>query len=139
MQVKQQQFIAARWFHQAIAWVKEGSPDHAGDAGRTWTAERRRRKRAREPFQAVLTVYGRLLPVQGIDLHEFGAGVLSPMSIEPGTNLFIDLKSKGVVGFAYVRHCTERGKGHFAIGLEFPTELMPRQPGDWNYTRVSAS
>jgi hypothetical protein len=139
MQAKQQQFIAARWFHQAVTWVKEGSPAYAGDTARTWTEQRRVRRRAREPFQAVLMVYGRPVQVRGTDLHELGAGVLSPIGIQPGTNVFIDLKSKGVVGFANVRHCTPRGKDNFAIGLEFPTELMPRQPGQWNYTRVSKS
>ena len=133
-----QQFIAARWFHQAVTWVKEGSPDYIPVANRIWVEERRRRKRMKMSFDAELSVHGRSLAVDGVDLHEYGARVVCHTGIAPGTQVLINLLTKRVVGFAHVRHCTRRGNGTFGIGLQFPAELMPKQPGPWTFTRVES-
>jgi len=136
MQAKQQQFIAARWFHQAVTWVKEGSPDYIPGASDARTQERRRFKRVKMSFDLELKIGSRLIPAQGSDLHDFGAKVICDHGIVPGTMVLIHLVKKRIVGFAYVRHSTQRGNGTFAIGLEFPAPLMPKEPGPWQYSRV---
>jgi hypothetical protein len=125
--------------HQAIEWVKRGSAPitAAGEPARN--EQRRRYERDKRPFEAVLSIASGSLPVQGIDLHKYGAGVISPMPLPPGSVIFIHLKTRGVVGFAHVRHCTQRGRQSFAVGLEFPTELMPKEDGAWSCQRLSAS
>jgi PilZ domain len=139
MKAKQYQSTAARWFHKAVTWVKEGSPDYIPEANRTWAEERRRFRRVKSSFKAELTVDGRAFKAQGTDRHPHGARVVTEIEIVPGKQILIHLVQKRVVGFAYVRYCSRRGDGTFAIGLEFSGELMPKEPGPWNYTRVDTS
>ena len=135
--MKQHQFIATRWFHEAVRWVREGSPTYGIEPARVGGAERRRHMRVKASFNATLSIDNRSLPVKGMDFHRYGAGVLSPIALTPGSVTFIHLIRAGLVGFAQVRHCTQRVKEGFAVGLEFSGELMPKENDAWDYQRIS--
>lgn len=73
-------------------------------------------------FEATLTGPFGTLRVTGVDAHRKGAGVQSPMPLEIGTLVFLKIGSLGLMGFAQVRHCSERDGGYL-LGLRFREAL----------------
>lgn len=125
-----------------VDWVKAGAPPRPNRLP-PGGLQRRRCERIRTSFRAVLLVRQKPVPVQGVDLHEHGAGVISPVELDVGSVVLVKLNSgtpkdpRTMVGFGHVRHCTAAGRRGYAVGFEFPNELMPQEPGGWNYQRVS--
>jgi hypothetical protein len=132
----------SQWVRGVMQWVRSGSAKSADSEAQTTpapailTEERRRHERARKSFTAVLSLERGGLPVEGIDLHDFGAAVVSQILIPPDSVIFIHVRQDHRVGFAHVRHCTLRGKGTYVIGLEFRGGLMAEETGGWRYQRV---
>jgi len=75
--------------------------------------------------------------VRGIDLSRMGAMVRSPEALPPGSVVFVNIRSHGLMGVAHVRHCTPWGRG-FRIGLEFRSPLMRREAGEWQISYRAA-
>jgi hypothetical protein len=61
---------------------------------------------------------------------------MASQPLAPQSGVFFQLKSLGLRGLAQVRHCTERGPGNSAIGVEFPTPPMREEIGPWQFRQV---
>src|ERR1051326_4294032 len=73
------------------------------------------------------------LKVQVNDLHECGAGIRSNKPLAPGSIVFVHFHEFKLMGFAHVRHCSNRGMWSYAIGLEFRSSLMSEELGRWHF------
>lgn len=89
-------------------------------------------------FPASLSVHGGSLAVVGVDIHRYGLGVLSRRPVPVGRLVCFRLGDAGLVGFAYVRHCTASGKAGYRIGLELRDTLVRVETpaGDWKYKQL---
>jgi hypothetical protein len=76
------------------------------------------------------------LPVQGLNVHRRGALVSAKQPLVPGSRVFFHIVSAQHMGFAYVRHCTPKGK-RYGIGLEFSSPLMRLGAGTWHISCAS--
>jgi hypothetical protein len=94
-------------------------------------------ERLRVNYDAALFVRQRPIAVRGLDIHRDGAGVISKEPFSPDSVIFVHMKSFRLRGFAHVRHCTQRDKSSFVIGLEFRSPLMREEAGDWQFHRIS--
>jgi hypothetical protein len=98
--------------------------------------ERRAQTRQKSSFSAILSSPNATIPVDGLNFHERGICVLSHQPLAPTSVIFIHIKGMGLLGFANVRHCTQHGRS-FAIGLEFESEPMREEMGNWHFERIS--
>jgi hypothetical protein len=87
-------------------------------------------------FQARISNESGWMRVRGVNVHAEGALVVASQPLAPMSVVFVHLKSFGLMGFARVRHCTERGLWRYAIGVEFPAPMMREQPGSWQFHQV---
>ena len=71
-----------------------------------------------------------------MDIHQYGVGLISSRPFIPGDVVVIHLKGMMRMGFAYVRHCTQRGSRSYTIGLEFKGEPI-REAGTWCFQNVT--
>ena len=69
-------------------------------------------------------------------MHAEGAMVLASRPLAPQSVVFVRLKSFKLMGFAQVRHCTERGLWGYTIGLAFSSPLMQEELGAWQFQHV---
>ncbi len=74
--------------------------------------------------------------VHGVNITSGGALLLATKPLPPESVVLLQVKSLGLMGFAQVRHCAERGVNSYAIGVGFPSPLM--RMGTWRFHRVSA-
>jgi hypothetical protein len=78
--------------------------------------------------------------VAGIDANRDGAGVQASDPLPKGTLVFLRIGELGLMGFAHVRHCSQRGDG-YRLGLQF-RERLTRERGDdqdWVRQRLAHS
>jgi hypothetical protein len=73
-----------------------------------------------------------------MDLGTLGAGVRTWFRLEPGTIVFVQLKTQKLMGFAFVKHCTPHGFG-FHLGLQFRNPLAFEDQCCWRYRDVCAA
>jgi hypothetical protein len=99
--------------------------------------DRRVSHRSKVRFDARISTEWGWMRVRGANLHPEGALVMASEPLAPQSVVFVRLKSFGLMGFAQVRHCTERGPWGYAIGVEFPTPLMREEPGSWHFHQIS--
>ena len=105
----------ASWFQRFVQWVAEG------EVRRT---ESRAFLRVKAVFDGKIAGPSGTREFCGIDLHHAGVGVKTWRPLQPGTTVFLQLRTFQQMGFAVVRHCTWRGLGGFHVGLKFRTPLM---------------
>ena len=98
--------------------------------------DRRRSYRMKVRFEAKISDKSGWMRARGVNLHHEGALVMVSRPLAPQSVVFVHLKSHGLIGFARVRHCTERGLWRYAIGLEFPAPLMREAAGSWQFHQV---
>src|SRR5262245_37367400 len=82
---------------------------------RTLHPQRRPLKRAKQRFAAEISTSACSEQVRGIDIHQFGIGVISSRPFVPGDLVVVRIKCTMTMGFAYVRHCTKR-RGVYNVG-----------------------
>jgi len=74
----------------------------------------------------------------GVDATRDGAGVHAMEPLAIGTLVFLKISTLGLMGFAYVRHCSQRGNGYL-LGLKFREPLSRDRDyveADWLRQRV---
>ena len=98
--------------------------------------DRRVHHRLKVRFEARISNESGSMRVRGVNMHGDGALVLASQPLAPQSMVFVHLKSLGLRGCARVRHCTARGLGGYAIGMEFPTPMMREQAGSWQVRQV---
>ena len=98
--------------------------------------DRRVHHRVKVRFQARISNESGSMRVRGVNLHADGALLIASQPLAPQSVVFVHLKSLGLMGCARVRHCTGRGLGRYAIGVEFPTPMMREQAGSWQVRQV---
>ncbi len=101
--------------------------------------ERRAHTRLRLRFKALLDSSGQRLQVHGVDLHRAGARVASHQPLPVGALVFFYAQSYGMVAWATVRWCAWNGLSQYHMGLEFRSQLMRTDVGDWQFSYVSSS
>lgn len=111
---------------------------HGFSSGLVEPAEHRRETRLVRTFRATLSVHGGALAVVGVDIHHHGLGVVSRRPVPAGRLVCFRLEDAGLVGFAYVRHCTASGEAGYRIGLELRDTLVRVETpaGDWKYKQL---
>ena len=128
------------WASRVFSILKRGLCAVAG-RGRpeNWQSEqpdRRVHHRVKVRFQARISNESGSMRVRGVNLHADGALLIASQPLAPQSVVFVHLKSLGLMGCARVRHCTGRGLGRYAIGVEFPTPMMREQAGSWQVRQV---
>jgi hypothetical protein len=98
--------------------------------------DRRFNHRLQMHFEAKILRESGWMRVRGVDLHTEGAMFVASRPLAPQSVVFVHLKSLGLMGFAHVRHCTERGLWGYTIGMSFPAPLMKAELGPWQIHRV---
>jgi len=101
--------------------------------------ERRSYPRLKFRFTAVLEVNGQRFQARGTDLHRLGAGISSDLPLPLGALVFLHAKPYGLMGWAEVRWCAERGLSRYQIGLEFRSPLMRAEVGTWQFHYVPST
>ena len=86
--------------------------------------DRRVSHRLEVRFEAKISSRTGWMRVRGVNLHPEGALIIANRPLAPQSIVFVRLKSFGLMGFAQVRYCTERGPWSYAIGVSFPAPLM---------------
>jgi hypothetical protein len=71
-----------------------------------------------------------------MNMHAEGALVMARRPLAPQSVVFMRVEDFGLMGCAHVRHCTGRGLGRYAIGVEFPVPMMREQAGSWQVRQV---
>jgi hypothetical protein len=131
---------ANRWVSRASSLLKRGLwAATGGNRRKNRTLGHRDRRfspRLKVQFEAKISDESGSLEARGVDIHRDGALVLARQPLAPKSVVFVQLKSFGLMGFAQVRHCTERGESNYAIGVEFPAPLMREEVGTWQFQRV---
>jgi len=97
-----------RSLRKLIRWPEEKSGRNA-----------RASERSEVQYEATFYDPAGPLPVRGVDIHEFGAGIRSKKPLTPGSSVFVHLKDFKMVASAEVRHCMSRGPLGYFIGLKF--------------------
>ena len=98
--------------------------------------DRRTEPRLRVHFLARISDESGSRWVRGENLASGGALLLATQPLPPGSVVLFHAKSLGLMGFAQVRHCAERGVNRYAIGVRFPSPLMRDEIGTWEFHRV---
>jgi len=104
-----------------------------------YRADSRRHARLRANFQASLSGSFGTIGVMGSDVNRKGAGVQSHTALPLGSMVFLRITNLGLMGFAYVRHCSRYGQG-YQLGLQF-RERLTREYGardhQWTAQRLA--
>lgn len=111
-----------------------GTPQEMEAAARP----RRRVSRRALKFKAVLCVKDRRMKARGVNFSENGAMVLTNRPLPVKSVVLVYLKSRRLMGFARVRHCSPRGLWKHAVGLEFRGRLMEERVG-WQMQHVDVN
>jgi hypothetical protein len=98
--------------------------------------DRRVNHRLKVHFEAKISRESGWMRVRGLNVHAEGALFMASEPLAPQSVVFVRLKSFGLMGFAQVRHCTDREPWGYAIGVEFPTPLMREEAGPWQFHQV---
>jgi hypothetical protein len=93
-------------------------------------------ERSKSRFQGWLELCGQKCGVRGIDLHRSGALIASKVPAPPDSEVFLYIKSYGLMGWATVKHCSRYGMFKYRIGLEFRGSLMRAREGKWRFATV---
>jgi hypothetical protein len=99
-------------------------------------SDRRAKPRLKVHFQAQISGESGLRGVRGVNINSDGALILTTQPLAPESVVVFHVKSFGLMGFAKVRYCTERGLFSYAIELSFPSPLMRHEIGTWQFHRV---
>jgi len=99
-------------------------------------SDRRAEPRLRVDFLAQISGESGLRWVRGVNITSGGALLLAAQPLPPQSMVLFHVKSLGLMGFAQVRHCAERGMNSYAIGVSFPSPLMRDEIGTWQFHRV---
>ena len=101
-----------------------------------YKAEGRRHPRLPADFPATIAGAFGTIEVSGVNANRTGAGLQSAEALPLGTLVFLRIASLGLMGFAYVRHCSPRGNGHL-LGLQFREGLSRErdESENWNQQR----
>ena len=128
------------WASRVFSILKRGLCAVAGRRrSENWQSgqpDRRVHRRVKVRFQARISNESGSMRVRGVNLHADGALLIASQPLAPQSVVFVHLKSLGLMGCARVRHCTGRGLGGYAIGVEFPTPMMREQAGSWQVRQV---
>ena len=98
-------------------------------------AESRTDSRMRSRYEGTIASAAGTMQIRGIDLHATGAGVRTSRRLEPGTIVFVHLRTFKLMGFVFVQNCKPCGLG-FRAGLRFSKPLMREDLGRWQYQHV---
>ena len=90
-------------------------------------------------FEAKVARESGWMRARGVNMHAEGAMVVASRPLKPQSVVFVRLKSLGLMGYAQVRHCTERWLGGYAIGMVFRAPLMQEEVGRWQFQQVHQS
>src|SRR5687767_2716679 len=85
--------------------------------------ESRTDSRMKSRYEGTIAGAAGTMQIRGLDLHGTGAGVRTKHRLEPGTIVFLYLKTYKLMGFAFVQNCAPCGLG-FRAGLRFCKPLM---------------
>ena len=99
-------------------------------------SDRRAEPRLKVHFLAQISGEVGSCEVRGVNITSGGALLLATKPLPPESVVLLQAKSLGLMGFAQVRHCAERGANSYAIGVGFPSP--PMRMGTWRFQRVSA-
>ena len=99
---------------------------------------RRRVPRRALKFEAVVCLKKCRFKARGVNLSESGAMVITSHPLPVKSVVLVHLKSLELMGFASVRHCSARGFGKHAVGLDFRGRLMREQVG-WQIQHVDVN
>lgn len=99
-------------------------------------AESRFYNRYQSDFKGWLDASGQKRGIRGIDMNGSGAAVIANAPVPPNSDVFLYINSKGLMGWAKVKHCTKGGWFRYRIGLEFRGSLMPAKEGNWRCAYV---
>jgi hypothetical protein len=128
------------WASRVFSILKRGLCAVAGrrrpENWQLWQPDRRVHHRVKVRFQARISNESGSMRVRGVNMHAEGALFIASQPLAPQSVVFVHLKSFGLMGCARVRHCTGRGLGRYAIGVEFPTPMMREQAGSWQVRQV---
>ena len=98
--------------------------------------DRRLSQRLELHFEAKILSQSGWMRARGVNLHAEGAMVVASRPLKPRSVVFVRLKGLGLIGFAHVRHSTERWLWGYAIGLAFGAPLMREEVGRWQFQQV---
>jgi hypothetical protein len=99
--------------------------------------DRRGETRLKAHFLAQLSGESGSFGARGVNISSGGALLLAAQPLALDSVVFFHAKSLGLMGFAHVRHCSERRRVNgYAIGVEFPSPLMREEMGTWQFHRV---
>jgi hypothetical protein len=132
---------ADRWVGRATGLLKRGFWAAAGGSQsvsrRSRNSDRRGERRLKANFLAQISGESGSCRVRGLDISSNGALLLATRPFATQSVVFFHSKSLGLMGFAQIRHCSERrGVNGYAIGVEFPSPLMRDEMGIWQFNRV---
>lgn len=99
-------------------------------------SDRRYNHRLKMHFDAKISRKSGWMRARGVNMHAGGAMVVASRPVAPQSVVFVRLKSLGLMGYAQVRHCTERWLGGYAIGMTFRAPLMQEEVGRWQFQQV---
>jgi hypothetical protein len=132
---------ADRWVRRVSSLLKRGFRAATGGSrsvNRWWRYnDRRTERRLKVDFLAQISGESGSCGACGVNISSGGALLLAKEPLAPESVVFFHAKSLGLMGFAQVRHCSERRRVNgYAIGVVFLSPLMRREMGTWQFHRV---